>query len=90
MPKSKEVFGADKPSEETHETYQLNEAGEMVDKLGNVYDEMGQLIREAPSEELQKALALVRLRHPDVGSDDEEVQLLVEHFKRQKKAGKRK
>jgi hypothetical protein len=67
------------------ELLQRNSENEVVDHEGNVYDELGNITREAPSDYLKKALEIVRKTYPNAEANHPLVQHYVDQLKAKKK-----
>src|ERR1700685_1420294 len=65
------------------------ENGEYTDEEGNVHDASGQLLREAQSEDLKRALKAAQAQHPreKITPDDPLVQQYIRDFRRERDKG---
>ncbi|RJQ28819.1 hypothetical protein C4571_02900 [Candidatus Parcubacteria bacterium] len=68
--------------------FRRNEAGEIVDELGNVYDEAYNLIREALSEEYKQGLEAARREAEGKNWPESQIQQMARFRAHQIKKGK--
>lgn len=64
--------------------------GEEIDAKGDVYDERGLLVREAPSPELVEARERVRRSYPDIEERDPRFNVLAKFYLREIKNRQKK